>query len=342
MQDYDGPEFEEGAQWRRTVGKRMARSLGFVTDQLTAPLSSVMGVVLVPLNFIFSWFLKLAALRSKDPLAIETRSAALDLQLEWASPVHFVLQHLSNLLMLAWTAPTLPALLRQYARPAAAVARVMVHRLVRMAWLSACHLTMRFPDRLSMWPYRLQILADMRQSPSAREACAKAFCSASPCCLPPGAARAIYKLLQIQSGDMNSAPDPRLLLTDRWRFVFTLSAAEIDYFMSDIEDQHGHCKASSSATGTTSAELMCAKHVLRQSRHMHTVFQANRCVSGVAVIAERREPAPQSIRSAAFSLPASATSSLARFGWLHRQQLQPILGASLARNPAGLGGAATR
>ena len=56
----------------------------------------------------------------------------------------------------------------------------------------------------------------------------------------------------------------RLLFSDKYLFLLSSCASELDLNMSDVENNHAHCKHNSPEG--TSAELMCAKHVLREVR----------------------------------------------------------------------------
>ena len=53
----------------------------------------------------------------------------------------------------------------------------------------------------------------------------------------------------------------RLLFSDKYLFLLSSCASELDLNMSDVENNHAHCKHNSPEG--TSAELVCAKHVLR-------------------------------------------------------------------------------
>lgn len=72
------------------------------------------------------------------------------------------------------------------------------------------------------------------------------------------------ELMHLSARNPASPLDPSVLMGDRWQFILAMSASELDLYMSDVENRHGHCKAH--ATVGHSAELMQAKHVLRESQ----------------------------------------------------------------------------
>ena len=68
--------------------------------------------------------------------------------------------------------------------------------------------------------------------------------------------------------------DPNILMTDRWQMVLAMSAAELDTSTADIENRHAHCKQTT-PSGTVGAELVSAKYVLRESKHLHMCCHKN-------------------------------------------------------------------
>ena len=221
------------------------------------------------MSFVTAWFLSTQAKREKGPLSPKSPAPILDLQYKYTSPIHYALQFVSRLLMSPWTFAHLPALLKQHVR--ADCVRLLVHRLNRMTWCCTCHLSMRFRDRLRK-NFILLTLSDHRQPLRERLHIGNQFCRSRLCCRPIGAPRAIYKCLQRAQGDNARPPDVNYLLSDRWKFVLALTSAQIDAVMSDVEDFHAHCKQSSPKG--CSAEVMAAKHVLRESRHLHGTFKS--------------------------------------------------------------------
>jgi len=164
-----------------------------------------------------------------------------------------------------------------------------------MIWHCICQLQMRFQDRFNRWPLRLLQICDRRHTLQQRTAVACEFSRCRECCLPLGAGLAIKRLLQ--SMCTTAAAATQLLMTERWHLICALSSVSLDCSMADVEDRHAHCKASASGGGSgSSADLVFARHVLRESRHAHRSHQPPENAAG--------QDAPEHLNAVSLNRPS--------------------------------------